>query len=40
MVLEPEVSSSNLADANYQNKLQSTPISRLHPTGAAHEGEY
>jgi hypothetical protein len=28
-----------LADAIYQNKLQSTSISRLRPTGAAHEGE-
>jgi hypothetical protein len=38
MVLESKVSSSN-PDAIYQNKLQSTHIPCLRPTGAAREGE-
>jgi hypothetical protein len=40
MVVEPEVSQVQiLADAIYQNKLQSTHIPCLRPTGAAHERE-
>jgi hypothetical protein len=34
MVLETEVSSSNLSGAIYQNNLQLTPLPRLCPTGA------
>jgi hypothetical protein len=39
MISESDVSSLNLPDAIYQNKLQSTPISRLRPMGATREGE-